>query len=88
MKGKFRESYLLPAFSVKPVLSTETPIPREKLNPPTPSIYVSLPNHHNARSHIDGLISQSLVVTEMSENAGDPPLHATALHYISEKREL
>lgn len=41
MKGKFRESYLLPAFSVKPVLSTGTPIPREKLNPPTPSIYVS-----------------------------------------------
>ncbi|XP_076129865.1 lysine (K)-specific demethylase 6B, b [Alosa pseudoharengus] len=40
VKGKFRESYLLPAFSVKPVLSTETPIPREKLNPPTPSIYL------------------------------------------------
>lgn len=42
VKGKFRESYLLPAFSVKPVLSTDTPIPREKLNPPTPSIYVSV----------------------------------------------
>lgn len=41
MKGKFKESYLLPALSVKPVLSTELPIPREKLNPPTPSIYVS-----------------------------------------------
>ncbi|XP_045064075.1 lysine-specific demethylase 6B-like [Coregonus clupeaformis] len=40
VKGKFRESYLLPAFSVKPVLSTDTPIPREKLNPPTPSIYL------------------------------------------------
>ncbi|KAI7814505.1 lysine-specific demethylase 6B isoform X2 [Triplophysa rosa] len=40
MKGKFRESYLLPAFSVKPVLTIEHPIPREKLNPPTPSIYL------------------------------------------------
>uniref|UniRef100_A0A8C1EE04 [histone H3]-trimethyl-L-lysine(27) demethylase n=1 Tax=Cyprinus carpio carpio TaxID=630221 RepID=A0A8C1EE04_CYPCA len=40
IKSKFRESYLLPAFSVKPILSTETPIPREKLNPPTPSIYL------------------------------------------------
>ncbi|KAK6316902.1 hypothetical protein J4Q44_G00123020 [Coregonus suidteri] len=40
VKGKFRESYLLPAFSVKPVLSTNPPIPREKLNPPTPSIYL------------------------------------------------
>ncbi|XP_051540858.1 serine/arginine repetitive matrix protein 2-like isoform X2 [Myxocyprinus asiaticus] len=40
IKTKFRESYLLPAFSVKPVLSSETPIPREKLNPPTPSIYL------------------------------------------------
>ncbi|KAM3857821.1 uncharacterized protein kdm6ba [Diretmus argenteus] len=39
VKGKFRESYLLPAFSVKPVVSDE-PIPREKLNPPTPSIYL------------------------------------------------
>lgn len=41
MKGKFKESYLLDALSVKPVLSTELPIPRDKLNPPTPSIYVS-----------------------------------------------
>lgn len=41
IKTKFRESYLLPALSVKPDLSSETPIPREKLNPPTPSIYVS-----------------------------------------------
>ncbi|XP_073692430.1 uncharacterized protein kdm6ba [Garra rufa] len=40
VKGKFKESYLLPAFSVKPVLTTELPIPREKLNPPTPSIYL------------------------------------------------
>ncbi|RXN32703.1 lysine-specific demethylase 6B-like isoform X1 [Labeo rohita] len=40
IKSKFRESYLLPAFSVKPDLSTEIPIPREKLNPPTPSIYL------------------------------------------------
>ncbi|KAG5853297.1 hypothetical protein ANANG_G00071660 [Anguilla anguilla] len=40
VKGKFRESYLLPAFSVKPVVSPDQPIPREKLNPPTPSIYL------------------------------------------------
>ncbi|XP_034020376.1 lysine-specific demethylase 6B [Thalassophryne amazonica] len=40
VKGKFKESYLLPAFSVKPVLTSEEPIPREKLNPPTPSIYL------------------------------------------------
>uniref|UniRef100_A0A8C1WVJ0 Lysine-specific demethylase 6B n=1 Tax=Cyprinus carpio TaxID=7962 RepID=A0A8C1WVJ0_CYPCA len=40
VKGKFKESYLLPAFSVKPVLPTEQPIPQEKLNPPTPSIYL------------------------------------------------
>ncbi|KAK2862757.1 hypothetical protein Q5P01_002290 [Channa striata] len=40
VKGKFRESYLLPAFSVKPILTSEDPIPREKLNPPTPSIYL------------------------------------------------
>uniref|UniRef100_A0A3Q1C928 [histone H3]-trimethyl-L-lysine(27) demethylase n=1 Tax=Amphiprion ocellaris TaxID=80972 RepID=A0A3Q1C928_AMPOC len=40
IKGKFRESYLLPAFSVKPIITTEEPIPREKLNPPTPSIYL------------------------------------------------
>uniref|UniRef100_A0A8C8EKZ9 [histone H3]-trimethyl-L-lysine(27) demethylase n=1 Tax=Oncorhynchus tshawytscha TaxID=74940 RepID=A0A8C8EKZ9_ONCTS len=40
VKGKFRESYLLRAFSVKPVLITDPPIPREKLNPPTPSIYL------------------------------------------------
>uniref|UniRef100_A0A3Q1EZ76 Lysine-specific demethylase 6B n=1 Tax=Acanthochromis polyacanthus TaxID=80966 RepID=A0A3Q1EZ76_9TELE len=40
IKGKLRESYLLPAFSVKPIITTEEPIPREKLNPPTPSIYL------------------------------------------------
>ncbi|XP_028278039.1 uncharacterized protein LOC114446584 [Parambassis ranga] len=40
IKGKFKESYLLPTLSVKPALSVETPIPREKLNPPTPSIYL------------------------------------------------
>ncbi|XP_043106279.1 lysine (K)-specific demethylase 6B, b [Puntigrus tetrazona] len=40
IKNKFRESYLLPEFSVKPDLSTNAPIPREKLNPPTPSIYL------------------------------------------------
>uniref|UniRef100_A0A1A7Z7X3 [histone H3]-trimethyl-L-lysine(27) demethylase n=1 Tax=Iconisemion striatum TaxID=60296 RepID=A0A1A7Z7X3_9TELE len=40
VKGKFKESYLLPAFSVKPLMSAEVPIPREKLNPPTPSIYL------------------------------------------------
>ncbi|KAF3697611.1 Lysine-specific demethylase 6B [Channa argus] len=40
IKGKFRESYLLPAFSVKPLLNSEEPLPREKLNPPTPSIYL------------------------------------------------
>ncbi|KAG7330337.1 hypothetical protein KOW79_006559 [Hemibagrus wyckioides] len=40
VKGKFKESYLLPAFSVKPILTMEHPIPREKLNPPTPSIYL------------------------------------------------
>uniref|UniRef100_H3CNI6 Lysine-specific demethylase 6B n=1 Tax=Tetraodon nigroviridis TaxID=99883 RepID=H3CNI6_TETNG len=39
VKGKFKESYLLPSFSVKPATS-EGPIPREKLYPPTPSIYL------------------------------------------------
>lgn len=41
VKGKFKESFLLPAFSVKPNIAIGTLIPREKLNPPTPSIYVS-----------------------------------------------
>lgn len=40
VKGKFKESYLLPAFSVKPNIGIQTLIPREKLNPPTPSIYL------------------------------------------------
>uniref|UniRef100_A0A8C3AKA8 Lysine-specific demethylase 6B n=1 Tax=Cyclopterus lumpus TaxID=8103 RepID=A0A8C3AKA8_CYCLU len=40
VKGKFKESFLLPAFSVKPNIATNIPIPREKLNPPTPSIYL------------------------------------------------
>ncbi|CAB1442187.1 unnamed protein product [Pleuronectes platessa] len=40
VKGKFRESYLLSSFSVKPDIAVKTPIPREKLNPPTPSIYL------------------------------------------------
>ncbi|XP_072302637.1 lysine (K)-specific demethylase 6B, b isoform X2 [Eucyclogobius newberryi] len=40
IKGKFRESYLLPAFSVKPNIEVQVPIPRDKLNPPTPSIYL------------------------------------------------
>ncbi|KAK2879719.1 hypothetical protein Q8A73_023531 [Channa argus] len=40
LKGKFKESYLLPTLSVKPNVASQTPIPREKLNPPTPSIYL------------------------------------------------
>lgn len=44
MKGKFRESYLSPAQSVKPKINTEEKLPREKLNPPTPSIYVRVPS--------------------------------------------
>ncbi|XP_053318269.1 lysine-specific demethylase 6B isoform X3 [Spea bombifrons] len=40
MKGKFKESYLLPSMSVKPPMGTERNLPREKLNPPTPSIYL------------------------------------------------
>lgn len=43
VKGKFRESYLSPAQSVKPKINTEEKLPREKLNPPTPSIYVCVP---------------------------------------------
>lgn len=43
VKGKFRESYLSPAQSVKPKINTEEKLPREKLNPPTPSIYVCAP---------------------------------------------
>uniref|UniRef100_A0A3Q0S648 Lysine-specific demethylase 6B n=1 Tax=Amphilophus citrinellus TaxID=61819 RepID=A0A3Q0S648_AMPCI len=40
VKRQFRESYLLPALSVKPNIAVEIPIPRDKLNPPTPSIYL------------------------------------------------
>ncbi|XP_061607638.1 lysine-specific demethylase 6B-like [Phyllopteryx taeniolatus] len=40
VKDKFMESYLLPSLSVKPNISIQIPIPREKLNPPTPSIYL------------------------------------------------
>ncbi|XP_063305790.1 lysine-specific demethylase 6B isoform X3 [Pelobates fuscus] len=40
LKGKYKESYLLPSMSVKPPMGTEQNLPREKLNPPTPSIYL------------------------------------------------
>uniref|UniRef100_A0AAQ4NYH1 [histone H3]-trimethyl-L-lysine(27) demethylase n=2 Tax=Gasterosteus aculeatus TaxID=69293 RepID=A0AAQ4NYH1_GASAC len=40
VKGKFKESFLLPTFSVKPNIATTALIPRAKLNPPTPSIYL------------------------------------------------
>ncbi|XP_018109298.1 lysine-specific demethylase 6B isoform X1 [Xenopus laevis] len=40
LKGKFKESYVLPSMSVKPPVGTEQNLPREKLNPPTPSIYL------------------------------------------------
>ncbi|XP_024121672.1 lysine (K)-specific demethylase 6B, b [Oryzias melastigma] len=40
VKGKFKESYLLPGLTVKPIFAIKTLIPREKLNPPTPSIYL------------------------------------------------
>uniref|UniRef100_A0A8C6STW6 Lysine-specific demethylase 6B n=1 Tax=Neogobius melanostomus TaxID=47308 RepID=A0A8C6STW6_9GOBI len=40
IKGKYKDSYLLPAFSIKPNMTADGPIPREKLNPPTPSIYL------------------------------------------------
>uniref|UniRef100_A0A8C7YKC8 [histone H3]-trimethyl-L-lysine(27) demethylase n=1 Tax=Oryzias sinensis TaxID=183150 RepID=A0A8C7YKC8_9TELE len=39
-EGKFKESYLFPGLTVKPIFAVKTPIPREKLNPPTPSIYL------------------------------------------------
>lgn len=41
LKGPFRESYLCPAQSVKPRIDAREQLPRDKLNPPTPSIYVS-----------------------------------------------
>ncbi|KAM9312492.1 lysine-specific demethylase 6B [Gastrophryne carolinensis] len=40
LKGKYKESFVLPSMSVKPPLGTERNLPREKLNPPTPSIYL------------------------------------------------
>ncbi|XP_061659052.1 lysine-specific demethylase 6B-like [Syngnathoides biaculeatus] len=40
VRGKFKESYLLPSLSVKPNLAIQVPIPRDKLSPPTPSIYL------------------------------------------------
>ncbi|KAL8177109.1 UNVERIFIED_CONTAM: hypothetical protein K2H54_042181 [Gekko kuhli] len=40
VKGKFKESYLSPALSVKPHINSEEKLPRDKLNPPTPSIYL------------------------------------------------
>ncbi|XP_033027110.1 lysine-specific demethylase 6B isoform X1 [Lacerta agilis] len=40
VKGKFKESYLLPSYSVKPQINVDEKLPREKLNPPTPSIYL------------------------------------------------
>lgn len=40
LKGKYKESYVLPSMSVKPPMGTERNLPREKLNPPTPSIYL------------------------------------------------
>ncbi|XP_059728595.1 LOW QUALITY PROTEIN: lysine-specific demethylase 6B [Haemorhous mexicanus] len=40
LKGPFRESYLCPAQSVKPRIDAREQLPRDKLNPPTPSIYL------------------------------------------------
>lgn len=40
LKGKYKESYVLPSMSVKPPIGPEKNLPREKLNPPTPSIYL------------------------------------------------
>ncbi|XP_054848615.1 lysine-specific demethylase 6B isoform X2 [Eublepharis macularius] len=40
VKGKFKESYLSPAQSVKPQINSDEKLPRDKLNPPTPSIYL------------------------------------------------
>nr|XP_020665260.1 lysine-specific demethylase 6B [Pogona vitticeps] len=40
VKGKFKESYLLPSHSVKPQINVEEKLPRDKLSPPTPSIYL------------------------------------------------
>ncbi|XP_077662737.1 LOW QUALITY PROTEIN: lysine-specific demethylase 6B [Eretmochelys imbricata] len=40
VKGKFKESYLSAAQSVKPLINAEEKLPRDKVNPPTPSIYL------------------------------------------------
>ncbi|XP_075715373.1 lysine-specific demethylase 6B isoform X2 [Rhinoderma darwinii] len=40
LKGKFKESYVHSSMSVKPPIGPERNLPREKLNPPTPSIYL------------------------------------------------
>ncbi|XP_053908673.1 lysine-specific demethylase 6B [Cuculus canorus] len=40
LSGPFRESYLSPSQSVKPRIDAEERLPREKLSPPTPSIYL------------------------------------------------
>ncbi|XP_075062531.1 lysine-specific demethylase 6B isoform X2 [Mixophyes fleayi] len=40
LKGKYKESYVLQSMSVKPPIGTEQNLPRETLNPPTPSIYL------------------------------------------------
>ncbi|XP_069502354.1 lysine-specific demethylase 6B isoform X2 [Ambystoma mexicanum] len=39
-KDTFKESYVLQSYSVKPQMGSEANLPREKLNPPTPSIYL------------------------------------------------
>ncbi|KAJ6654981.1 hypothetical protein lerEdw1_006452 [Lerista edwardsae] len=39
VKGKFKESYLSLSHSVKPLINVDEKLPRDKLNPPTPSIY-------------------------------------------------
>lgn len=40
LPGPFRESYLSPAQSVKPRIDSQEKLPRDKLSPPTPSIYL------------------------------------------------
>uniref|UniRef100_A0A670ZLN3 Lysine-specific demethylase 6B n=1 Tax=Pseudonaja textilis TaxID=8673 RepID=A0A670ZLN3_PSETE len=40
VKGKFKESYLSPNHSVKPQINMDEKLPRDKLSPPTPSIYL------------------------------------------------
>ncbi|XP_026545016.1 lysine-specific demethylase 6B, partial [Notechis scutatus] len=40
VKGKFKESYLSQNHSVKPQINMDEKLPRDKLSPPTPSIYL------------------------------------------------